>query len=369
MNDMKNKIKALIDLVVIMVMVIVVVAGSSIATSATTVTKILEFDLNNYKNGTITDNTGHNITLSKVGDGEITIIDGKDGKAVWFNKAGLGAEKVLMNLGRQYTICATVKFPSYGTGCRLYGTGIYELGTGFECGPTADGKWLFCGAANDEEQFICFSDAAYSPNVTNIFDDNWHTVAMVVDLDKKYTRLFVDGQVQPILRWSNENVVISDDGTYAICDAEFTSLTTQAFALGCGGVGDDAYVDFGDFGMQDFIIYNKAFTENDFRRQMKIPTVEGGDNTDPIYTENESNVTIIKVDRKLAPNNMEMDSMHEASQYSAVSKGSNGNITEKNNSLLMISSITAGISLLILAASVILFITRKRRAVNVGKRT
>lgn len=364
MNVMKKTIKALIALIAVLVIAI----GGTLTASAVTVTKILEFDLNDYKDGTVTDNTGHNITLSKVGDGELTVVDGKTGKAVWFKNAGLGVEKLLMNLGRQYTIVTTVKFPSYGTGCRIYGTGIYELGTGFKLGPTHDGNWLYTGAANDEEQFNCFTDTNYSPNVTNIFDENWHTVAMVVDLDKKFTRLYVDGQVQNIARWDNTNVKISDDVTFAMLDAEMTSLTTQAFALGCGGIGDKYYVDYGDFAMQDFTIYNKAFTVNDFRRSLGIPAIDDGDSLEPSYTQKEETVTVVTVDRKNAPNNMEKNSIHEAISYKTVSNIDDvvTDVVDNGNGLLIVSLIVAGGSLILLIAAVVLFVIRKRRTVNVG---
>lgn len=354
--------KKYISMLLVTLMAVCTVTGSAINTQALSVTKILEFDLNDFKNEAVKDNTGYDITLSKVGDGTLKVVDGVEGKkAVWFEKAGLGVSDLMLNLGRQYTICATVKFKKDCAGGRVYGSGIYELGGGFSLWSTNDGNWMFDGAANDEEQFICFANAGYSEKAKDIYDEKWHNVALVVDLDKYYSRLYVDGGVEGVLPWSNPNVKRSDDGTYVVCKAEFESKSNQAFALGCGGIGEDTYVDFNECGIQKFTVYNKAFTINEFRSICGLPGVDGGDKNDPTVTETVSK-TITYNSNKIAPNNKSGDAIREVSTaVAAGSMGSNAANGTGNAGLTAISAVSTAVSLMLLAASVIFILINRKR--------
>lgn len=362
--------KRYISILIAIISVVCILSGSMINTQALSVTKILEFDLNDYKNETVKDNTGYDITLSKVGDGSLDVIDGVDGKkALWFNKAGLGVSKLMLNLGRQYTVCMTVKFNKDCPGGRVFGTGIYELGGGCTIMTTNDGNWLFDGAANYEEQFICFANAGESEKCKSVYDGKWHNVAMVVNLDEYYTRFYVDGGLESVYPWSNPNVKRSDDGSYVVCKAEFESKSNQAFALGCGGIGDETYVDFTECGIQKFTIYNKAFTLNEYRALLGLPGVEGGDKNDPTVTETVSK-TITYKSNSIAPNNKSGNAIREAGTVVFVPSLDNQSASEDSNlgKLTVISFIAITVSVLILAAAVIfLIIKRKRWLNNVGE--
>lgn len=358
--------KRYISILITIISAVCILSGAMINAQAFSVTKILEFDLNDYKNETVKDNTGYDITLSKVGDGSLKVIDGVDGKkAVWFDRAGLGVPKLMLNLGRQYTVCATVKFNKDCPGGRVLGTGIYELGGGFTLMSTNDGNWLFDGAANYEEQFICLAISRESEIATDIYDGKWHNVAMVVNLDEYYTRLYVDGGLESVYPWSNANVKRSDDGTYVVCKAEFESKSNQAFALGCGGIGDNAYVDFNECGIQKFTIYDKAFTLNEYRALLGLPGVEGGDKNDPTVTETVSK-TITYKSNSVAPNNKSGNAMREAGTVVFMPSADNSAAAEASDGgkLTVISAVAVSVSALLLAAAVIFLILKRKRWLN-----
>lgn len=344
-------------MLLVTLVILIVIMSMGFSTQAVTVTKILGFDTNDYSNGVLPDNTGYGIKLKKVGDGKINVVSGKNGNALYFDNAGLGIDELGLNLGRQYTICTTVRFTeSIGKNQRIFGTGIHSMGAGFTMIITPDGKYLFAGAANNKEQFIGFSDTSYSPNADNLYDGVWHSIALVVDLDKGYQRLYVDGGIEYVTLWNNEKVLPTEDGTYIMCDSKYNSVSELAFAIGCGGISKTDYADFGKMYIQDFAIYNKAFTINDFRNLLGLKGIENGDINDPSAPV----ATIIDTSKlpKTIPNNFNKNSIIDA-KYGVLipAEEKNGLITYMSIASIFVCSIVFIISLIFFA----------RRRENVSK--
>lgn len=334
-------------------------AFSLAAEGTTEVVKILGFDTNDYKDGKLKDSTGYGIELTKVGDGSIEVVEGKNGKALHFNGAGLGINELQLNLGKTYTICTTVRFPEQNTSnVRIFGSGIFDMGAGFTMITTSDGNQLFAGAANDDEQFIGFVDGAFSQNVDDIYDGKWHTIALVVDLEKGYQRVYIDGGIEAVNTWSNPNMTRTDEGTYVLSDAKYNSVSNQAFGLACGGVNVDSYTDFGKISIQDFAIYNKAFTINEFRWLLGLDSVEGGDINDPVAP------TIVDLDTSnlptSVPNNYNKNSVHNAIFGMTLQKEA---IVESSNSIYYAAGALA-LSTVLLVVSFILFKRGMKNAVK-----